>query len=185
MRRAKRSQLGQKSQAAYRAVLEPPAELGTANVERLHTLRHLIRRPVLVLLGQVGHLLEGHGGDVELFLVLVDQVLCTSLRSPLFAVHAEKRAYLSIVRAVKVVAGAVLARTGVVATDDEVRRAKVFTDDGVPDGFPGSTHTHGEREKGELGHAVRVGLDDGFVDSDLCGVCTERWVNGQKVGALE
>jgi hypothetical protein len=54
----------------------------------------------------------------------------------------------------------------VVAADDKVRGTKVFADDGVPDGFARAAHAHGEGQKGKLGHAVGVGLDDGLVDAN-------------------
>lgn len=52
-----------------------------------------------------------------------------------------------------------------VTTDDEVGGAEVLTDDGVPDGFSGTTHAHGKGQKGKGSHAVRVSVDDGLVNA--------------------
>ena len=70
---------------------------------------------------------------------------------------------LRVVRAVKVLPLRVLPGPGVVAPDDEVRRAEVFADDRVPDGLAGAGHAHREREEREVAHAVRVLGHDGLV----------------------
>ena len=53
-----------------------------------------------------------------------------------------------------------------VTSDDEVRRTEVLTDDGVPDGLAGTSHTHCEREQGQVTHAVGVLGHDGLVHTD-------------------
>ena len=72
---------------------------------------------------------------------------------------------LGVVWAVEILAGAVLARSGVVAPDDEVRRAVVLADDGVPDCLSRAAHAHGEREEAEHSHAVGVAGKEGLVDA--------------------
>ena len=49
---------------------------------------------------------------------------------------------LRVVRAIEIFSGAVFARSGVVAADDEVGSAVIFTDDGVPDCFSRPAHAH-------------------------------------------
>lgn len=53
-----------------------------------------------------------------------------------------------------------------VTTDNEVGCSVVLTDDGVPDGFTGTTHTHSEWEKTKNGHTVGVSRKEGLVDTD-------------------
>lgn len=125
---------------------ETLSELSARDVESLDTLGYLIDRLVLVGGRKVGHLLEGHHLDLELVVVLDDKVL-------------------GIVGTVEVLALGVLSRTGVVTSDDEVCCAEVLTDDRVPDGFAGTSHAHGEREKGEMAEAVGVLLHDSLVDA--------------------
>lgn len=92
--------------------LETPPELGARDVERRDALGDLVDRLVLVRIRKVGHLLERDHLDADLVRVLLDEVL-------------------RVVRAVEVFAGAVLARSGVVAADDEMGGAKVAADDGL------------------------------------------------------
>ena len=73
---------------------------------------------------------------------------------------------LCVVGPVEVLPRAVFAGAGVVAPDDEVRRAVVLADDGVPDCFSRAAHAHGEREEAEDGHAVGVAGEEGLVDAD-------------------
>ena len=53
-----------------------------------------------------------------------------------------------------------------IATDDEVRRAEVLADDGMPDGFTRTSHTHGKREESKMPHAVGVLCHDSLVDTN-------------------
>lgn len=126
---------------------ETLSELGTGNVGRRGTLGHLVYGLVLVRPGEVCHHLEGNHFDVQLVLVLGDELL-------------------GIVGSVKVLALRVLAGTGVITTDDKVGGAKVLSDDGVPDGFPGSSHPHGEGQEGQSGHSVGVLGHQGLVGPD-------------------
>lgn len=128
------------------AAAQPGAKLGSADIERPDALLDRVDGSVLVAVGQVGHHLEGHDLDAKLVLVLLDGVL-------------------GVVRAVKVDAGAVLARSGVVPAHDEVRGTVVLADDGVPDGLAGSTHAHGQRQQTQDRHAVGVAREEGLVDA--------------------
>jgi hypothetical protein len=117
------------------------------DVQSLDALLNLVLGLVLVRVGKVGHLLEGHDLDAELVPVLLDGVLC-------------------IVRAVEVNALGVLARTSVVTANNEVGRTVVLADDGVPDGLAGTAHTHSEGQQGEDSHAVGVAGHQRLVDTD-------------------
>jgi hypothetical protein len=120
---------------------------GAGNVKSLDALLDLVLGLVLVRVGQVRHLLEGHDLDAELVPVLLDGVL-------------------RIVRAVEVDALGVLARTGVVTADNEVGGAVVLADDGVPDGLAGAAHAHGQGQQRKHGHAVGVAGHQRLVDAD-------------------
>jgi hypothetical protein len=120
---------------------------GSRDVQRLDTLLNLILGLVLVRVGEVGHLLEGHDLDAELVPVLLNSVLC-------------------IVGAVKVDALGVLSRTSVVTADNEVGRTVVLADNGVPDGLAGTAHAHGEGQQREDGHAIGVAGHQRLVDAD-------------------
>ena len=52
-----------------------------------------------------------------------------------------------------------------VTADNEVGRTMVLPDDGVPDGLTGTTHTHGQRQKAQDGHAVGVSGKEGLVNT--------------------
>lgn len=123
------------------------AQLGAGNVHGARALGDLVGRHVLVAVGDVNHLLELDHLDAELLLVLLDQVL-------------------RVVGAVVVLAVLVLAGAGVVAADNEVRRAVVLADDGVPKGLAGTAHAHGQGQQGQRGHAVGVTGQQGLVDAD-------------------
>ncbi|KFY70136.1 hypothetical protein V498_10389 [Pseudogymnoascus sp. VKM F-4517 (FW-2822)] len=120
------------------------AQLGAGDVEGAGALGDLVDGLVLVRVGKVRHHLEGDDLDAELLAVLLHGVL-------------------RIVGTVELNARAVLAGAGVVAADDEVRRAMVLADDGVPDGLAGTAHAHGEGEETQDGHAVGVAWEQGLV----------------------
>lgn len=126
---------------------ETAAELSSGNVEGFGASGNLIRGNVLVRVGQVSDLLEGHYLDVDLVLVLLDKVL-------------------GIVRAVEILAGRVLSGTSVVTANDEVSGSVVLADDGVPEGLTGTSHAHGQGQEGEGCHSGRVAANDGLVDTD-------------------
>jgi hypothetical protein len=54
----------------------------------------------------------------------------------------------------------------VVTADNEVSGTVVLTDDSVPDGLTGTTHTHGQAEQTQNGHAVGVAGEQGLVGAD-------------------
>ena len=129
--------------AGFQAV----AQLGAGNVHGAGALGDLVGGHVLVAVGDEDHFLELDHLDAELVLVLLDELL-------------------GVVGAVVVLALLVLARAGVVTADDEVSRAVVLADDGVPEGLTGTTHAHSQRQQGESSHAVGVSRQEGLVDSD-------------------
>lgn len=126
---------------------EAVSQLGTRDVGGASTLGDLVGGLVLIGVGEVDHLLELNHLDAKLTLELLDEVL-------------------SIIRTVVVLSVLVLARTSVVTADDEVGSTVVLSDDGVPEGLTGTTHSHGEGEEGESSHAVGVAGQESLVDSD-------------------
>lgn len=100
--------------------------------------------------------MEGDDFDAQLVFVLFDGVL-------------------GVVGPVEFFAFAVLAWAGVVAADDEVRCAIVLADDGMPDGFAGAAHSHGEWEEAKNCHAVRVSWKEGLVDANTGEVIDVSW----------
>lgn len=119
------------------AAAQARAQLRAGDVQRARALRDLVDGHVLVVVGDVRDHLEGDHLDAELVAVLLDGVL-------------------GVVGPVPVDALAVLAGPGVVAPHDEVRRAVVLADDGVPDGLAGPAHAHGEGQQAQHRHPVRV-----------------------------
>lgn len=53
-----------------------------------------------------------------------------------------------------------------VTTDNQVSRAVVLANDSVPDGFPGTSHSHGKGKERQVGHAVGILRHDGLVHTD-------------------
>ena len=78
---------------------------------------------------------------------------------------------------IKVFSGRVFSGSSVVSADDEVGGTIVLADDGVPDGFPWTGHTHSEGEESQVTHAVGILGHDGFVNPnasvmvDVTGFC--------------
>jgi hypothetical protein len=142
------------------------SEFGTRDVGGRGTLGNLVDRLVLVGTGKVGHHLERNHLDVKLVLVLGDE-------------------FLSVIRSVKVLSLRVLSGSGVVSTDDKVSRTKVFSDDGVPDGFPGSSHSHGEGQEGQGGHSVGVLGHQSLVSPDTGVVIDITWLGETDDGVDE
>ena len=66
---------------------------------------------------------------------------------------------LRVVRPVKRIAVFVVARTGVIATDDKMRAAVVLANDGVPQRFARTTHAHGKVQQAQLGGLLRILLE--------------------------
>jgi len=123
------------------------AQLGTGDIQGLDASGDLVDGAVLVGVGQVGDHLELDDLDTKLILVLLDGVL-------------------GIVGAVEVLTLGVGTRTGVVTAHNEVGGTVVLTDNGVPDGLTGTTHTHGQTQQTEDGHAVGVTGKESLVGTD-------------------
>ena len=70
---------------------------------------------------------------------------------------------LRVVRAVERLAVAVVAGTGVVAADDEVRAAVVLADDRVPHGLARAAHAHRERQQAQRRRLLGIGLQQVLV----------------------
>ncbi len=119
------------------AAAEPGAQLGSRDVERADALGDLVHGRVLVLVGQVGHHLEGHHLDPE-------------------ARRGTSRPRTGRRRGRRNRRPCCSSRGRVVSADDEVRRTVVLADDGVPDGLAGAAHAHGQRQETENRHAVGV-----------------------------
>lgn len=83
---------------------------------------------------------------------------------------------LGIVRAVEVLAGAVLSWTSVVTANDEVRHTKVLSNDGVPKSLARSTHSHGQRQESQVSRSVRVSGHQAGVHSDTRVVVDITWL---------
>ena len=77
---------------------------------------------------------------------------------------------LRVVRAIEIFSGAVFAGSGVVAADNEVGSAMVFTNDGVPYCFSRPAHAHCEGEETEDCHAVWIAGEKGLIDPHACKV---------------
>ena len=123
---------------------QTPAELGAGDVHSAGARGDLVAGLVLVGIGAVRDLLEGHNLDAKLFPVLLDELL-------------------GVVRAVDVLALRVLTGTGVVTADDEVSGTVILPDDGVPQSLTGTTHAHGQGQETQDGHAVGVAGEKGLV----------------------
>jgi len=123
------------------------SQLGTGDIGGRGSLGHLVDRLVLVGTWQVGHSLEWDHFNLQFVLELSDE-------------------FLGIVRTVKVLALRVLSRSGVVTSDNEVGGTEVLSDDSVPNGLTGSSHSHSQRKKSEVGHSLRVRRHERLVSSD-------------------
>ena len=107
---------------------QPIPQLGTRDVKRARALSHFVDRRVAILLLDVDHELEGHHGDAELLLILLEQLL-------------------SIVGTIERVAARIASGACMVTADDEVRAPVVLADDRVPDRFARPSHPHRQREE--------------------------------------
>ncbi|MPL71146.1 hypothetical protein SDC9_16917 [bioreactor metagenome] len=97
----------------------------------------LVGRLVLGALLHIDHLLEVDHLAADLRLVLGEQLL-------------------RVIGAVEILAGAVLARAGMVAADDHVGAAVVAADDAVPDRLARAGHAHRQVQQAERGGRLRV-----------------------------
>ena len=77
---------------------------------------------------QVHHHIEGDYGDTDVRFVLLQN-------------------FLGLIGSIEGLPVGVLARSGVVAADDEVCTAMIFPDERVPDGLARSAHAHRERQQ--------------------------------------
>ena len=129
VRRSSATTSGNENHAGISA---PSCRRRRSSVPEMSSVRHarldLVLREILSLLLDIDHVLERHHRDVEFLLMLLHEVLC-------------------VVRAVERLAVAVLAGTGVVAPDDEVRAAVVLADDRVPERLARAAHAHRERQQ--------------------------------------
>ena len=129
------------------AFVEAVAQLGPGEVEDAGVFRHFVRRKIFILIFEVDHHLEGHNRDADVGFVFLEKLL-------------------RFVGAIEWLAVGVVARAGVVATDDEMGAAVVFADERVPDGFARAAHTHGEGHKGELGGPGWIFSNEELVAAD-------------------
>lgn len=126
---------------------ETLAELSSGDVEGLGALWNLVVWAVLVRVREVGKHLELNDLDTELITVLLNEVL-------------------GVVWAVHFLASRVLSWTSMVTANDKVSASVVLTDDCVPEGLTGTTHSHGKGQETEGGHAVRVTGEESLIDTD-------------------
>lgn len=126
------------------AFAQAPADFGTGDFAYLLVGADLVGRQVLGARLDVLHFAERHHGDAGFGFVALDEFLC-------------------VVGAVVALAGTGVSGAGVVAADDEVSAAVVGADQGVPQGFPGAGHAHGQVQKRQGGGLLGVALEDVLV----------------------
>lgn len=119
------------------SLAQAAAQLGAGDVENGLAGLDLVAGLVLGLFLHIDHLLEVDHLDPDLGLVLAEQLL-------------------RVIGAVEVLAGAVLARPGMVAPDDHVGAAVVAPDDPVPHRLARATHAHREVQERERGGRGRI-----------------------------
>merc|ERR1712000_708983 len=129
-----------------RTDLQASSELGTRDIQGFDASRDLILWSIFIRVREVCHHLEFHDFDSEFGLVLLDCVL-------------------SVVWSVEILASTILARPSMISADDEVSRTVVLSDDGVPDGFTRTTHTHGQTEQTKNSHSIGVSGHESLVDA--------------------
>jgi hypothetical protein len=123
------------------------SEFRTGNIGSWSTLGHLVDRLVLVGTRQVSHSLERNHFNLQLVLELSNELL-------------------RVVRTVEVFTLRVLSRSGVITSDNEVGGSEVFSDNSVPNGLSGSSHSHSQRKEGEVSHTFGVRGHERLVSSD-------------------
>jgi hypothetical protein len=114
-------------------------------------------------------LLERYDLDSKLALVLLNRVLC-------------------VIGAVEIDTLRVLARSGMITSNNEVGSTVILADNGVPNGFARTTHAHGEGQQTDDSHAIGVSWKERLVDADtgkvvdVSRLCeTDNWVD-QDIG---
>jgi hypothetical protein len=128
-------------------VTETAAKFSTRDVESTDTSWDLIFGTVLVTVWKVGHHLEGDDFNTKLRLVFLNSVLC-------------------IVWTIEFLALAILSWTGMITANDEMSRTEILADNGVPDSFTRTTHSHSQRQETENSHAVRISWEKSLVNTN-------------------
>ena len=100
------------------ALVQTLAKLSSGNIQDARIFRHFIVGNVFVLIFEVDHHVKGNHRDADVRLVFLEK-------------------FLRLIRTIEGFAVSVLARTGVIASDNEVRAAMVLADQAVPDRFAG------------------------------------------------
>jgi len=127
--------------------IEARTKFSAGEVENAGVFRDFVSREVFVLVFEVNHHLERHGGDADFILVFGEE-------------------FLRLVGTVEWFAIGILARAGVVAADDEVGATVILADERVPDGLARTAHAHCQREQGEFGRAGGILADEELVTAD-------------------
>jgi len=117
------------------------------DVHGFHAIWHLVFGHVLVDIGEICHLLEGNNFNSKFIAI--------------FFHH-----FLSIIRPIKVDSLVILARTGVIPTDNEVSSTVVLADNGMPNSLTWTTHSHRKRQQRQNGHSVGVPGHNSLVYTD-------------------
>jgi|ERR1700722_18318736 len=73
---------------------------------------------------------------------------------------------LCVIRAIKILSTRVLTRASMISSDNEMRCTKVFSDNGMPNGFTRACHAHREWKEGQMAHAIGVLGHDGLVNAN-------------------
>src|SRR5438128_199176 len=108
--------------------IQPVTQIGAREVQHARSLWNFVIWNVAILTFQIHHHAERHHGDADFPFVLLEK-------------------FLGLVGTIERLAVSVLARTGVIATHNEVRDSVVLADECVPNGFARSAHTHGQRQQ--------------------------------------
>jgi hypothetical protein len=74
--------------------------------------------------------------------------------------------YLGIVRSIKVFSLRILSGASVIPPDNKVCGTEVLPYNGMPNCFPWSSHSHSERKKCEMSHAIGIHRHDRLVHTD-------------------
>ncbi|KAH3668235.1 hypothetical protein OGAPHI_001989 [Ogataea philodendri] len=129
------------------ALAQTLSELGTGNVQGSCSVWNTVDRSISGLVRQVCHHSEWNNLDFQF------------VSKPL-------NKLLGIVRSVEWNSLRVGSWTGVVSSHDEVGSTIVLSDNGVPNSFSVTGHSHGKRQQSKLGHSVWILLDDLLVHLD-------------------
>src|SRR5215470_19596610 len=135
---------GRKPWRQFQAHCQSASDLGARDGKGPGPARSLILGYVPAAVRQVNHLLEWHDLDAKLGTVLAKKFLC-------------------LIRIIEGQAVRLKPRPRMVPSHDEVGSTVVLADNGVPEGFARSTHTHGEREERKHHPVLRVARQDCLV----------------------